>query len=119
MKIDKKTPYGDIDISLEAIASIAGAAASECYGVIGLSARSSLAEAAKEVLHRDDFAKGVYARKGRKGFEVDVYLCCAYGVKLSEILAEVQKKVKYELEKTFAIRFAAINVFVNRIQEIN
>ena len=119
MKVDKKTPYGGIDISLEAIASIAGGAASECYGVIGLVPRGKLADAAREVLRMEEYVKGIYTRKGKKGYEVDVYLCCAYGVKLSEVLAEVQKRVKYELEKTLGVRFASVNVYVVDIKEAN
>lgn len=119
MNIDKKTPYGGIDISMEAIASVAGNAASECYGVIGLVPRASLADAAREVLRLEEYVKGIYARKGKKGYEVDVYLCCAYGVKLSEVLSEVQKKVKYELEKAFGVHFASVNVFVVDIKEAN
>ena len=119
MNIDKKTPYGGIDISMEAIASIAGSAAIECYGVIGLVPRGSLADTAREILRLEEYVKGVYARKGKKGYEVVVYLCCAYGVKLSEILAEVQKKVKYELEKNFSVHFASVNVFVVDIKEAN
>ncbi|MCR5348020.1 MAG: Asp23/Gls24 family envelope stress response protein [Bacilli bacterium] len=119
MSIDKKTPYGGIDISLEAIASVAGGAASECYGVIGLVPRGSITDAAKEVLRMEEYVKGIYTRKVKKGYEVDIYLCCAYGVKLSEVLAEVQKRVQYELEKAFGIRFKAVNVFVVDIREVN
>ena len=119
MNIEKKNPYGGIDMSMEAIASIAGSAASECYGVVGLVPRGNLTDAAREILRLDEYVKGIYTRKGKKGYEVDVYLCCAYGVKLSEVLAEVQKKVKYELEKTFGVHFAAVNVFVVNIQEAN
>ena len=119
MKIDKHTKYGDIDISLEAIASVAGQAAEGCYGVIGLAPRASIRDTVSEILKLEDYKKGVYVRKNKKSFEVDVYLCCAYGVKLSEILSEAQKKVKYELEKTFDIKFAAINVYAVNIQENN
>ena len=119
MKLDTKTPYGGIDISMEAVASIAGSAASECYGVIGLVPRGSLTDGARKVLRLDEYVKGVYTRKSKKGYEVDIYLCCAYGVKLSEVLAEVQKRVGYELEKTFGIRFASVNVYVVDIKEAN
>ena len=119
MKIDKKTPYGDIDISIEAIASIAGTAAESCYGVIGLAPRASIRDAVSEILKLEDYKKGVYVRKGKKGFEVDIYLTCAYGIKLSEILSEAQKRVKYELEKAFDIKFAKINVYAVNIKENN
>ena len=118
MNIDQKTPLGGIDISSEAIASVAGSAAGECYGVLGLVPKSALAEAAKEILRIEEYVKGVYVRKAKKGFEVDVYIACAYGVKLSEVASEVQKRVRYELEKTFDIKFAAVNVYVMDIQEV-
>ena len=118
MNLEHKSPYGEIDISMEAIASIAGQAASECYGVVGLAPRPSLRSAVNEILNIEDYVNGVYCRKSKKGFEVNVYLCCAYGVKLSEVLAEVQKKVKYELEKSFSAKIASINVFVVDIKEV-
>ena len=118
MNIDKKTPLGGIDISSEAIASVAGSAAGECYGVLGLVPKSSLAEAAKEILRIEEYVKGVYVRKAKKGFEVDVYIACAYGVKLSEVASEVQKRVRYEIEKTFDVKLAAVNVYVMDIQEV-
>ncbi len=118
MNIDKKTPLGGIDISSEAIASVAGSAASECYGVVGLVPKSALTEAAKELLRLDEYVKGVYVRGGKKGFEVDVYIACAYGVKLSEVASEVQKRVRYEIEKTFEVKLSAVNVFVIDVQEV-
>ena len=118
MNIDKKTPLGGIDISSEAIASVAGSAASECYGVVGLVPKSALAETAKELLRMDEYVKGVYVRGGKRGgFEVDVYVACAYGVKLSEVASEVQKRVRYEIEKTFEVKLSAVNVYVIDIQE--
>ena len=57
MKIDKHTKYGDIDISLEAIASVAGQAAEGCYGVIGLAPRASIKDAVSEILKIEDFKK--------------------------------------------------------------
>jgi uncharacterized alkaline shock family protein YloU len=53
----------------------------------------------------------------KKGYEIDVFLLCAYGVKLPEVCSEVQKKVKYDLEKTFGMKFAAVNVYVQDIKE--
>jgi uncharacterized alkaline shock family protein YloU len=104
---------------MEAIASIAGEAASEVYGVVGLASRNSLRENINELLKKDDYIKGVYCRKSKKqGYEVDVYIYVAYGVKITEVVTEVQKKVKYVLERTFQIPFAHVNVFVQDIKEI-
>jgi uncharacterized alkaline shock family protein YloU len=42
MVIDKSTPYGAINVSMEAIANVAGEAALEVYGVVGLASKNSL-----------------------------------------------------------------------------
>lgn len=119
MNIDTQTQYGGIDISQEAIATVAGRAVIDCYGVAGLASKSALHEMASEVLKLKDFAKGVYCRKGKHGYEIDVYVYLYYGVKIPEILSEVQKKVKYVLQQTFEIKLHAVNVFVQDIKEIS
>ncbi len=116
--ISKETKYGGIDISIDAIASVAGNAVLECYGVVGLASKSSIKDNILELLKAEEYNKGVYARKTQKGYEVDLYVSCAFGVKIPEVLSEVQKKVKYVLETTFGIKILAVNVFVQDLKEI-
>jgi uncharacterized alkaline shock family protein YloU len=63
-----------------------------------------------------DYNKGVFISKNKDAFVVDLYLICAYGVKMTEIITEVQKKVKYDLEKKFTVRFMAVNVYIQSIK---
>lgn len=118
MAIQEKTTHGKIAISLDAIATVAASAALDCYGVVGLTSKSSLAENIDEILKKEYFSKGVSARKTKSGFAVDLYVVLVYGVKITEIVAEVQKQVKYVLEKTFDMRFSAINVYVQSVKEM-
>jgi uncharacterized alkaline shock family protein YloU len=37
-------------------------------------------------------------------------------VKMTEIITEVQKKVKYDLEKKFIVKFKAVNVYIQSIK---
>ena len=101
MAIDQKTPFGKINISTELVADVAGEAATTCYGVVGLADRSAIWENIAELLQRSDYDKGVYCRKKKDGYSVDVYIVVAYGVKITEVLREVQKKVAYDLNKSF------------------
>ncbi|MCH5171210.1 MAG: Asp23/Gls24 family envelope stress response protein [Erysipelotrichales bacterium] len=114
MSIDKQTPYGGINISIQAIGSVAGNAAIDCYGVLGLAQRSS--SVIDNLLIKKEYYKGVIPKKLKNGYAVDLYIVVAYGVKITEIVTEVQKKVKYVLEKTFDIKFKAINVYVQGIK---
>ena len=40
MAITKNTQYGNINIAIEAIASLAGGVVSECYGVVGMASQN-------------------------------------------------------------------------------
>jgi uncharacterized alkaline shock family protein YloU len=120
--ISKKTIPANVKLSLPAIASVAGEAAMECYGVVGLAPRPSfvdyLPKAIQKGLAKEDYSKGIYAVKSGKSYEVSVYIYVAYGVKVTEVCFEVQKKVKYVLENTFQIRFAAVNVYVQDVKDL-
>lgn len=118
MAIDRKTPFGKINISMELVADVAGEAATTCYGVVGLADRSAIWENIAELLQRGDYDKGVYCRKKNGGYAVDVYIVVAYGVKITEVLREVQKKVAYDLNKAFGNTFLEVNVFVQGVREI-
>ncbi len=117
MNIDKTTSLGGINISLEAIASVAGDSATSCFGVVGLSARNSLIDDVNFLLGRENFSKGINVEKHKKDYSVNVYLILAPDVKVSEIAIEAQKKIKYDLEKTFGIKFKAVNIFIQGINQ--
>ncbi len=122
MAVNKKTKYGEIKISEEAIAQVAGEAATSCYGVMGLvpapSLNGVLYEGVNKFLKNTDYVKGVYCHKTKSGYQVDVYVVVAYGVKLTEVIGEVQKKIAYDLKNVFPIDTWEINVYVADVQEI-
>jgi uncharacterized alkaline shock family protein YloU len=116
MSIAKKTALGQINISLEAIGQVAASAALSSYGVIGIAEKTLLREPSIKPLKVKDYNKGVFIKKDKNAFVVDLYLVCAYGVKITEIITEVQKKVKYDLEKKFSVTFKAVNIFIQSIK---
>lgn len=112
----KNSKFGNINISKEAIASICGESALSCYGVVGIASKSSLHSVIAEILKKDSFARGVTVSKEKNGYSINLYLVIARDVKITEVLSEVQKKVKYDLEKTFSIKIKSLNVFANDIK---
>ena len=71
-----------------------------------------------ELLKNESFSKGVFVTKRKDSFEVDIYIVVGYGLKITEIASAVQKKVKFDLERTFNMTFAAINIYVQGIKNI-
>lgn len=118
MAIEKKNEYGSINITNEAIAMLAGGVVSECYGVVGMASQQFFKDGLAELLKGENYSKGVVVTKSDKGFELNLYIIVSYNVKISEVVFEVQKKVKYMLEKSLQLDLSAINVFVQGIKVV-
>lgn len=118
MSIDKSTSLGNINISIDAIASLAGGVVTECYGVIGMASQKVLKDGLAELLKKENYSKGIVVRQSSEGLEIDVYIVIAYGMKISEVVLEVQKKVKYMLEKTLDLEFKSVNIYVQAVKLI-
>lgn len=111
-------PQGTTNVTMNAIATITANAALECYGVVGMASKNSLRDGIAELLGKDNYNRGVFARKRKHEIEIDMYIIVSYGVRITEVISEVQKKVKYVLEKTLNRKFNTINVYVQNIKNL-
>ncbi|HCV54527.1 MAG: Asp23/Gls24 family envelope stress response protein [Galactobacillus timonensis] len=118
MTVAKKTNYGTINVTEDAVASLAGGVITECYGVVGMASRKLFKDTYAELLKRENFSRGVAVRNTENGLEVDLYIIVSFGVRISEVVQEAQKKVKYVLEKSLSTEVAAVNVYVQGVQVI-
>lgn len=118
MTVEKKTNYGSISVSEEAVASLAGGVITECYGVVGMASKQLLRDGWAELLKNEYYQKGVVVRKTDTGLEIDLYIIVSFGVKVSEAVREAQKKVKYVLEKTLSVNISSVNVFVQGVRVV-
>lgn len=118
MSIKKNTTLGNIKISDEAVATLTGSAVIECYGVVGMTSQKPLKDGFNELLKRENYSKGVVIKNIDGGIEVDLYCVIGYGVKITEVINEIQKRVKYTLEKSLDIDVLAVNVYVQGIKVV-
>lgn len=116
MSITKNTQYGNIHISIDAIATLAGGLVSECYGVVGMASQKIVKDGIAELLKKDNYSRGVVVREVEGNLELDLYIIISHGVKISEVVNEVQKKVKYMMEKSLELDFNVINVYVQGVK---
>ena len=118
MGVDKNTSYGNINISLDAIASVASNAVMNVFGVVGLAKKKSISDDINVFLNKERSNEGVVVKKDRNRYTIDLYIVLAYGAKVSEVILEVQRQVKYFLDKAFDLRFDTVNVFVQGVKRI-
>lgn len=116
MSVTRNTKFGDINISKEAITSLAGGVVSECYGVVGMASQKMLKDGLAELLKKENYAKGVIVKENEGTLDLDLYIIVSHGVKISEVVLEVQKKVKYVLEKSLEIEINTVNVYVQGVK---
>lgn len=118
MSVEKTNVYGQINISHEAIASLAGGVVTESYGVVGMASQKVLKDGLAELLKKDNYSKGIVVRESNQALELDLYIIIGFGVKISEVVHEIQKNVKYVLEKSLELKFSSINVYVQGVSVI-
>ena len=105
MPINTKTNYGDIKISDEAIASLAGSTVCECYGIVGVVSKSYVKDSYNALLKKESYSKGVLLSKKGNDLKIDIY-----------VVVEAQKLVKYTVEKSINMDVKEVNIHVERVK---
>jgi uncharacterized alkaline shock family protein YloU len=119
MSIELKTQYGQIDISNEVIATIAGGAAIDCYGIVGMASKNQIKDGLSEILRKENFTKGIIVRHEEDEINIDMYIIVSYGTKISEVAHNVQTKVRYTLDQTLGLAVDSINIYVQGVRVTN
>lgn len=114
--IQLDTEYGHIDISEEAIAVIAGSAAMECYGLVGMASRKQFKDGIAELLGRENLARGVEVNLENNRLAIYLYIIVSYGTKISEVAHNIQQKVKYVLNEVVGLEVAEVGVVVQGVR---
>jgi uncharacterized alkaline shock family protein YloU len=107
---------GRIEVFPSAVAAIAGHAAAECYGVMGMAARN-LREGMAERLRRENIHRGVEVREGGGALAIDVYVVVQYGTRITEVAHNLQEAVRFDVERAVGVPVAEVNVFVQGVHE--
>lgn len=119
MSIELKNEFGQIDIANDVVAQIAGGAAIECYGIVGMASKHQIRDGLTDILRKENFAKGVIVRHLEDGLHIDMYIIVSYGTKISEVAYQVQSKVKYTVNKTLGMDVKAVNIYVQGVRVMN
>ncbi|UOQ47915.1 Asp23/Gls24 family envelope stress response protein [Gracilibacillus caseinilyticus] len=118
MSIELTTADGHVTITNEVIATIAGGAAIECYGIVGMASKKQLRDGIAEILRKENFSRGVIVRQEGEAVHIDMYIIVSYGTKISEVAHNVQSQVKYNLEKTLGLKINSINIYIQGVRVI-
>ena len=70
-------------------------------------------------MKKERFSEGVRVKKDKKNkYIIDISVVLAYGVRVPEVVSEIQSQVAYNLNKAFDLKFEEINVYVQSIRNL-
>ncbi len=106
---------GDISVSTSVYTNIAGAAATNCFGVKGMAVRS-MTDGLVHLLRKEAMSKGVRVTfLDDNSISIDLHIIIDQGVNITTIGASIINEVRYVVEKSTGTEVREVNVFVDSI----
>ena len=116
MAAEMTTTLGKITIADDLIASIAGYAAVENYGIVGMNSKKA-SDSFVELFGKDNMRRGVKVTMvSPEVIDIDLYVTLEYGVSLPAVAQNAKSNVKYRVEEMTGITVRAVNVHVENIR---
>jgi uncharacterized alkaline shock family protein YloU len=109
------TEIGRINLSEDVIATMAGVATTECYGIVGM-AGSRLKDGIAELLGRENLARGVQVTLAEDSVEIDLHIVVGYGTRISEIARNVTTQVRYVIESFTGLQVRGVHIHVEGVK---
>lgn len=111
---------GQIQIADEVIAVIAGTAAMEIDGIVGMA--SNFTGDLAEIMGKRNLSKGVKVNVGEDSVSVELNLIIKFGYKIQDVSLEVQQKVKTAIETMTGLQSKEIDINIvgihlNKVQK--
>ena len=106
---------GDLHVSNDVLADIAGNAAMECYGIVGMTAPNA-ADGIAKILPVSRLRRGITVTQAEKGVRVNLYVIVEYGINVSTVSRNLVDTVAFALKHNACIPIDGIEVHVQGIK---
>ena len=106
---------GVISIHYEATARIAGYAAIDCYGIVGMAAKN-VKDGLVQLLKLESLTKGIKMRVNANKVSLDLHIIVEYGTNISAIADNIISTVKYSVEEYAGLEVEDVNIFVDGVR---
>ena len=107
--------YGSITVDNEVVAHIAGQAATECAGVVGMAAKN-VKDGFVQLLKKENLTRGVQLSSEDGKLVVGLHIIVKYGTNIAAVTDTILQNVKYKIEELAGVGVGHINIFVEGIR---
>lgn len=111
--IRQNNENGSVSVSTGVYTDIVGTAATNCFGVKGMAARS-LSDGVYHLLRKESLGKGVHVDFHDDGtISIDLHIIVDNGVNLPAVGASIISEVRYVVTKCTGTEVRAVNVYID------
>ena len=111
-----KNELGTITMNEEIIASIAGFAAGENYGIVAMNSKTA-GDALLQLVGGENVKRGVKVSiLEDQSIDIDLYVTLMYGVSLPAVAANTISNVKYRVEELTGLKVKHVNIYVEAVR---
>ena len=111
--ISHKNENGSVNVSASVYTDIAGTAASNCFGVKGMAARS-VKDGVYHLLRKESVSKGVKVEFHEDNtISIDLHIIVDNGVNLNAVGNSIISEVRYVVKNTTGTEVKAVNVYID------
>ena len=104
---------GNVNVSTSVYTDIAGTAASNCFGVKGMAARS-VKDGVYHLLRKESMSKGVNVQLHEDDtISIDLHIMVDNGVNLTAVGESIISEVRYVVTKCTGTQVRAVNVYID------
>ncbi len=111
---EENNPYGSIQVSARAIASIAYDAAIKSYGIVGLASKNLVNGITNMVVK--DPTHGIEVEYEEDKVNIDIYVVIQYGTRIKSVASSVANTVRFNVEKYLGLPINEVNVHVQGLR---
>lgn len=105
--------HGQVKISDDVVATIAGLASAEVEGIWSMS--GGLAGNITDLFGKKNLSKGVKVEVGEEEAAIDLFVVVDYGVKIPDVAWKVQENVKNAIETMTGLKVVEVNIHVQGV----
>ena len=106
---------GNLVISNDVFTQIAGAVATNCFGVKGMAVRSKT-DGLVHLLRRESMAKGVKVTANEdESVTIDLHIIVDSGVNIAAISSSITNEVSYKVKQFTGVEVRSVEIYIDSI----
>lgn len=106
---------GDLHVANDVLSDIAGYAAMQCYGVVGMAAPNA-ADGIAKLLPASRLRRGVVVTTEEAGVHVDLYVIIEYGTNINVVSKNLAEQVSFALTQFARVPLMGVDVHVQGVK---